>query len=104
MLEAVQNFVPSLLPLVHSASLLFREDKTIQSAEDVQQGDPLGPLLFCLTIHQICSRLKSELCLFYLDDGTLGGKVEDLKPDLDPTFSGSHTEGEQCLCDGNTGQ
>ena len=47
----------------------------IESAEGVQQGDPLGPLLFCLTIHQLCSRMKSELSL---DDGTLGGKVEDV--------------------------
>ena len=39
---------PSLFPLVHSAysspSTLFWGDKTIQSAEGVQQGDPLGPL------------------------------------------------------------
>ena len=50
MLEAVQNFSPSLFPLVHSAysspSTLFWEDKTIQSAEGMQQGDPLGPLLY----------------------------------------------------------
>ena len=82
MLEAVQSFAPSLFPFVHSVysspSKLFWEDKIIESAEGVQQGDPLGPLLFCLTIHQLCSRMKSELSLFYLDDGTLGGKVEDV--------------------------
>ena len=54
----------------------------IQSAEGVQQGDPLGPLLFCLSIHQLCSDMKSELCLFYLDDGTLGGCKEDVLHDL----------------------
>ena len=87
MLEAVQNFSPSLFPLVHPAnslpSTLFWEDKTIQSADGVQQCDPLGPLLFCLAIDHICSHLKSELCLFYLDDGTLGGKVVDVLHDLD---------------------
>ena len=87
MLEAVQSFAPSLFPFVHSVysspSKLFWEDKIIESAEGVQQGDPLGPLLFCLTIHQLCSRMKSELSLFYLDDGTLGGKVEDVLHDLD---------------------
>ena len=31
----------------------------------------------------MCIRLESELCLFYLDDGTLGGKVEDVLQDLD---------------------
>ena len=55
MLEAVQKFIPELASFVHSAysspSSLFWEDKIIQSAEGVQQGDPLGPLLFFLTIH-----------------------------------------------------
>ena len=89
MLEAVQNFSPSVFPLVHSAYsspwTLFWEDRIIQSAEGMQQDDPLDPLLFRLTIHQICSRLKSELCLFYLDEVLLeaGGAVEDVLHDLD---------------------
>ena len=87
MLEAVQELAPGLLQFVHSAysspSILFWADRTLQSAEGVQQGDPLGPLLFCLTIHELSSQLQSELCLFYLDDGTLGGSVEDLKHDLE---------------------
>ena len=32
-----------------------------QTAEGVQQGDPLGPLLFCFTIHSLFSQLVSEL-------------------------------------------
>ena len=87
MLQAVQNFAPDLLPFVHisysSPSSLFWGDKTIQSAEGVQQGDPLGPLLFCLTIHPVVSQLKSELCVWYLDDSTIGGPAEDVKHDLE---------------------
>ena len=87
MLQAVQNFAPDLLPFVHlsysSSSSLFWSDKIIQSAEGVQQGDPLGPLLFCLTIHPLVSQLKSELCVWYLDDGTIGGAAEDVKHDLE---------------------
>ena len=87
MLEAVQKLAPGLFSFVHSAysspSTLFWADNTLQSAEGVQQGDPLGPLLFCLTIHELGSQLESELCLFYLDDGTLGGSVESLKHDLE---------------------
>ena len=87
MLEAVQRLAPRLFSFVHSAysspSSLFWEDRVLQSAEGVQQGDPLGPLLFCLTIHQLCSKLKSELSLFYLDDGTLGGNEEMLRHDLE---------------------
>ena len=87
MLEAVQDLIPDLLAFAHSAysspSTLFGGDRTLQSAEGVQQGDPLGPLLFCLSIHQLCSCLKSELCLFYLDDGTVGDHKEDILHDLD---------------------
>ncbi len=87
MLQAVQNFAPDLLPFVHSSysssSSLFWSDKTIQSTEGVQQGDPLGPLLFCLTIHPLMSQLKSELCVWYLDDGTIEGAAEDVKHDLE---------------------
>ena len=60
MLEAVMESAPLLHPFVHSAysspSSLFWSDKTIQSA-GVQQGDPLGPFLYCLTIHGIVTQL-----------------------------------------------
>ena len=56
MLECVEDLVPALYSLVHSAysepSTLFWGEKTLASAEGVQQGDTLGPLLFCLSIHQ----------------------------------------------------
>ena len=44
----------------------------ILSAEDIQQGDPLGPMLFCLGIHKLVSALSSEFNVFYFDDGTIG--------------------------------
>ena len=85
-LLAVEEFIPALLPFVHSAyrepsSLLWGKE-VVQSSEGVQQGDPLGPLLFCLSIHKLCLKLKSELAVFYLDDGTLGGCWEDVINDL----------------------
>ena len=96
MLLAVKDLAPSLLPFVHSVyyspSSLFRGTEFIQSSEGVQQGDPLGPLLFCLTIHNMCSQLKYELRMFYLDDGTLGGTLTDVLQDLQLiTFIGSTT-------------
>ena len=54
----------------------------ITSAEGIQQGDPIGPLLFCLSIYNIVSSLKSEYKVFYLDDGTIGGTLEDISADL----------------------
>ena len=86
MLSAVLQYAPSIFPLIHSpysqpTSLFFGND-IIDSAEGVQQGDPLGPLLFSLTIHELVCSLKSTFRLFYLDDGTLGGQREDIVQDL----------------------
>ena len=76
MLQAVTFLAPELSIFVYSAysepSILFWGKETLMSSEEVQQGDPLGPLLFCLTIHELTSQLESDLCMFYLDDGTRG--------------------------------
>ena len=52
------------------------------SEEGPQQGDPLGPLLFCLTIHPLLMSFKSELRIGFLDDVTLGGPEEVVSEDL----------------------
>ena len=80
MLKAVGDLVPTLLPFVHSVystpSSLFWEDRILESSEGVQQGAPLGPLLFCLTIHHLTTQLISGFRVIYLDDGTLGGRSD----------------------------
>ena len=77
MLETARENIPELFHYVFSCysspSSLFFLGTTLQSAEGVQQGDPLGPLLFCLTIHPLITPLKSEFKVFYLDDGTIRG-------------------------------
>ena len=78
------------LPLAYSyikssydeASFLVRQNDTILSAEGVQQGDPLGPLLFCIAIQHIVDNLKSPLNCWYLDDGTIGGNAQALAQDF----------------------
>ena len=76
MLEAVCDLAPEIYPLVHSTystpSTIFWSDHTIKSSEGVQQGDPLGPLLFCLSLHRHCAGLRSAFCVMYLDDITIG--------------------------------
>ena len=48
----------------------------------MQQGDPLGPLLFFLTIQPFITKLRSDFSIFYLDDGSVGGNVDDVLHDL----------------------
>ena len=48
----------------------------------MQQGDPLGPLLFCLVLHQQSLHLRYDFQVLYLDDVTLGGSCEDLIHDI----------------------
>ena len=79
MLAAVKGSAPELFKFILSAyvnpSALYCGDQVIMSSEGVQQGDPLGPLLFCLTIQLLVLKLSSEFKVFYLDDGTLGGSL-----------------------------
>jgi hypothetical protein len=50
----------------------------LESAEGVQQGDPLGPLLFCLALKQLTLKMDTEVNLWYMDDGILGGKSQSV--------------------------
>ena len=59
---------------------------TLSSAERVQQGDPLGPLLFSLTISKILSQSACTLTAGYLDDVTLGDTVEILGGEVEKFF------------------
>ena len=70
-------------------------DSIILSEEGVQQGYPLGPLLFCLTLHPLLSQLQSELKIFYLDDRTVGGSTESVLQDLNYLESGAAELGLQ---------
>ena len=87
MLEATRALAPEIFPFVYSSysshSHLLWDDRLILSAEGVQQGDPLGPLLFCLTLHHHCQCLSADLCVSYLDDVMIGGSCTDILQDLE---------------------
>ena len=85
-LEAVGTHFPELLPFASStydeSSRLHFGKFTFSSSEGAQQGDPLGPLYFCLAIHSLLSSLESEFVCGYLDDITIGDEVDIIEKDF----------------------
>src|SRR5277367_5592257 len=81
-MEAVAKHRPDLLAYVSSAygapSQLWMPELQILSAEGVQQGDPLGPLLFCLALDKPLKDIRAEFMSGYLDDVGLGDTVPRL--------------------------
>ena len=86
MLEAVNSVLPELNSFCGLSygqpSILRYGNHRIQSSEGVQQGDPLGPLLFCLTLHPLLNSLNADLRIGYLDDLTLGGIQSTVEEDV----------------------
>jgi len=65
-------------------SFLFFGDFIISSEAGVQQGDPLGPFLFCLVLQVLINALVKatpnlSLHNWYMDDGSLVGKIDVFK-------------------------
>ncbi|XP_029657562.1 uncharacterized protein LOC115231754 [Octopus sinensis] len=91
MLEAVGERCPDLLPIVSLAyslpsSLLF-SGKVINSECGIQQGDPLGPLLFAVCVDHVARGISSPINFWYLDDVTLGGPLEVIMDDASKIIS-----------------
>ena len=86
MLAKVKEHVPLIYPMVWQAysnpSNLYNGDNIVLSQEGLQQGDPLGPFLFSLSIMQLMKNCESQLSLWYLDDGTLASDIEIVLVDL----------------------
>ena len=85
-LEAVTLHVPELLAFASSAygapSILRFGDELILSEEGVQQGDPLGPLFFSLALNGPLQDLAGEFVAGYLDDVSVGGRVEAVSAEV----------------------
>ena len=79
-LRVINEELPELYPFVStcysSTTHLIFGDFVIDSDEGAQQGDPLGPLLFCTAMLKLAKMLKTELNLWYMDDGTPGGDAD----------------------------
>src|SRR5260221_9234954 len=81
------TYIPELFRFVEATygkdSILAFGSFTIQSAEGLQQGDPLGPLLFCLTVHEVLRNCDTDLKIGFIDDLTLGGEANKTLNELD---------------------
>ena len=86
MLKAIVEHVPEIYRFCHLAydvsSELKFSNHTVSSQEGVQQGGPLVPLLFCLSIHPLLLDCKSPLKIAYMDDITLGGPAAVVAADV----------------------
>jgi hypothetical protein len=85
-LSSVANLLPNIYRFFHlsydKSTLLKFSNSIIISQEGVQQGDPLGPLGFCLAIHSLIMSCKSDLKIAYMDDVTLGGPATVVAADV----------------------
>ncbi|KAK9080544.1 hypothetical protein SSX86_000302 [Deinandra increscens subsp. villosa] len=91
LLREVRTQCPSISPWVDflygQPSRLYVGDGHIWSTTGVQQGDPLGPLLFALVLHPLVHRIRDSCQLpfhaWYLDDGTIIGDAMEVARALD---------------------
>ncbi|GJY64655.1 putative reverse transcriptase domain-containing protein [Tanacetum coccineum] len=70
-----------------ASARLYVGDDHIWSTTGVQQGDPLGPLLFALVLHPLVHRIRDCCQLlfhaWYLDDGTIIGDTKEVAKAID---------------------
>ncbi|KAA8499398.1 Retrotransposable element [Porphyridium purpureum] len=89
LMRIVQGRFPALWPLVRSTyahpAPLRVGAHVLASACGVQQGDPLGPLLFSLVLHKVLADTESPglSSFWYLDDGSIVGPLAQLEGFLD---------------------
>ena len=107
MMESIQLHAPEILAFCFLAygtnTTLKFGSHVISSEEGIQQGDPLGPLIFCLSIHPLLQSLSSDFVVGYMDDITVGGQETIVARDVNliktmGIASGLHLNIVKCEC------
>ena len=85
-LETCLHRAPSLYRLAHlaysQASSVLADGHIINSCTGVQQGDPLGPILFALAVDDAACSPTSKFNVWYLDDATIAGDADSVISDV----------------------
>ena len=98
-LKQTKELLPNYYNYIHQCyskdSTLFFGQENILSRCGVQQGDPLGPLLFSIAIQPIINQISCEFNVWYLDDGNIGGDPESVFKNLEMIIKKSNEVGLQ---------
>ena len=113
-LNAVNLHFPELLSwsipgvMGNTLYILWHTLGSTTSESGVQQGDPLGPLLFCLVLHQVVSAIATDsefasllFHTWYIDNGVVAGPISavlhvlSIIKDLEPPL-GLHINLSKC--------
>jgi hypothetical protein len=86
-LSTAPEIYPFLFQCYREPSVLGFGTECLSSQRGVQQGDPLGPALFCLATHFIARQLQSQFNVWYLDDATVADQPDIVLQDLSKVVS-----------------
>ena len=97
-LDLVKKKLPNVYKFAHQcyskSTNLVLGSEVLLSQEGVQQGDPLGGLLFSLGIQdELVRKMNSEFNCWYLDDGSIAGDIKTVLRDFTEITKAAETHG-----------